>query len=327
MEDRAITCWVVSDGRAGIEIQCLGLAEALGLSPVVKRLRGAKPWCWTTPWLHPLPLRTLAAGSDRLAPPWPDLVITCGRQPIAPLFALRRRASGKGRRVGLIAIQDPTWARHRFDLIVAPRHDRLAGGNVIEAIGSMHRVTAQRLAAEGARWRPAFADLPRPRVGVLLGGTSRVHQMTDAAAGRLGAALRQMQADSGAGLLITASRRTPASALAVLLERLGDGPRYLWSGEGENPYFGILAEAELLVVTDDSVNMTSEAAASGKPVLVFAIDGGSEKFSRFHAAMREAGYTRPFDGRLERWRQPPPFAEPQRVAAEIRRRLPLFAGG
>lgn len=326
MSEAAIRSWVVSDGRAGIEIQCIGLAEALGLAPEIKRVRAAKPWCWTTPWVHPLPLLTLSRVSDRLRQPWPDLVITCGRQPIAPLIALQRRLSTGGRRRPmLIAIQDPTWVQHRFDLIVAPTHDRLDRPNVIESLGSMHRVTPERLAQEGARWRQRFDGLPRPLVGVLLGGTSRAHQMTVAAAERLGRALAEMQRGTGGSLLITASRRTPPEAYRALLAELGTAPRFEWSGEGENPYFGILAAAEALVVTDDSVNMTSEAAASGKPVLVFGIEGGSEKFSRFHAAMREAGLTRPFQGRLERWEQPP-FAEPQRVARLIRERLPLLAG-
>lgn len=328
MGETAIRTWVVSDGRAGIEIQCLGLAEALGLAPEIKRLRAAKPWCWTTPWLHPMPLLTLAAGSDRLTAPWPDLVITCGRQPIAPLLALQRHLTARAgqRRPLLVAIQDPTWAQHRFDLIVAPGHDRLRRDNVIETLGSMHRVTPERLAAEGERWAAAIEPLPRPHVGVLLGGTSRVHRMSEDCARRLGAQLAAMQRSAGGSLLITASRRTPPDAFRALLAMLGEAPRFVWSGEGENPYFGILAKAEALVVTDDSVNMTCEAAASGKPVLVFDIEGGSEKFTRFHAAMVEAGLTRPFAGRLERWEQPP-FAEPQRVAAEIRRRLPLLAGG
>jgi len=52
--------------------------------------------------------------------------------------------------------------------------------------------------------------------------------------------------------------------------------------------------------------MVSEAAATGKPVHVVPLDGGSAKFARFHSAMREAGITRPFHGEIEHWSYAPP---------------------
>jgi mitochondrial fission protein ELM1 len=73
-------------------------------------------------------------------------------------------------------------------------------------------------------------------------------------------------------------------------------------------------------VTADSISMISEAAATGKPVYVIELDGGSRKFARFHQAMRDAGITRPFTGAVETWRYTPP-GDTERAAVEIRRRL------
>jgi mitochondrial fission protein ELM1 len=56
----------------------------------------------------------------------------------------------------------------------------------------------------------------------------------------------------------------------------------------------------------DSVSMASEAAATGKPVHVLNLDGGNAKFACFHEAMRAAGITRPFSGRIEGWSDPVP---------------------
>ena len=67
---------------------------------------------------------------------------------------------------------------------------------------------------------------------------------------------------------------------------------------GENPYFGFLAHADAIVVTADSVSMTSEACSTGKPVYVAALSGGSAKFREFHRTLAQAGYTQPFEGRL-----------------------------
>jgi hypothetical protein len=50
--------------------------------------------------------------------------------------------------------------------------------------------------------------------------------------------------------------------------------------------------------------MVSEAAATGKPVHVIELAGGDAKFARFHTAMRDAGITRLFNGRIESWDYP-----------------------
>ena len=46
--------------------------------------------------------------------------------------------------------------------------------------------------------------------------------------------------------------------------------------------------------------MTGEPCATGKPVYVFAPEGGSPKFTRFHEALRRHGATRPLPDRFER---------------------------
>ncbi|HEY9537433.1 MAG TPA: ELM1/GtrOC1 family putative glycosyltransferase, partial [Kiloniellaceae bacterium] len=63
-----LACWVVTDGKAGMEIQCLGLAEALGLTPEVKRVSVGKPWRWLPAGLIRDPLATLGPKGARLAP-------------------------------------------------------------------------------------------------------------------------------------------------------------------------------------------------------------------------------------------------------------------
>ena len=77
---------------------------------------------------------------------------------------------------------------------------------------------------------------------------------------------------------------------------------------------------EVVFVTCDSVSMVSEACATGKPVYVHDLPGGSAKFRLFHDALRADGITRAFTGRPQAWRYDP-FDETARVAAEIHRRL------
>lgn len=312
----ALTCWVVTDGKAGMEIQCVGLAEALGLHPVVKRVSVGKPWRWLPAGLIRDPLGTLGPKGDRLAPPWPDLWIASGRQTVPLTRDLRTLSGGK---TFTVQIQDPAIDPAGFDLIVTPEHDRLRAGNVLTTRGSLGRVTPERLAAEAARVAPCYAHLPGQRVAVLIGGSNKVFRLDAATMKRLTQQLGALARD-GWGLMVTASRRTGTRNEAILRRGLAGLPAEVWDGSGDNPYFGILGLADHVIVTGDSVNMVSEAASTGRPVHVVHLPGRSAKFSRFHQALVEGGIARPFTGALDVWSYTP-LDETRRVAGEIRRRL------
>ena len=296
--------WVLHDGKAGMASQALGLAEAAGLAFVEKRLSVARPWAWLPPQLWLAPLRGATEGGLRLVPPWPDVVIGCGRNAAMPGLAIRRASDG---RCVAAQIQDPRVGRGEFDIMFVGAHDRWRSPHVFVTTGALHRVTPALLAAERQRF-PALDGLPRPVVAVLIGGSNRNYRLTTQhlaeTADRIAAAVR---ANNGS-VVLTPSRRTAPGALALLRERLAGLPGLIWDGVGENPYYAYLAVADALLVTADSVSMVSEAAATGKPVHILdpqargAADRG--KFARFHKAMREAGATRPFTGRIESWSYP-----------------------
>src|SRR5665213_1805481 len=90
---REPVAWVLHDGKAGMASQSLGLAEATGFPYVEKRLSIGLPWAFLPPHLWWLPLRGVSSNGARLTPPWPDLVIGCGRNAAMPALAIRR-ASG-----------------------------------------------------------------------------------------------------------------------------------------------------------------------------------------------------------------------------------------
>lgn len=315
------SCWVVTDGKVGMESQCLGLAEALGLDAEIRRVVLRAPWSWLSPVpLSASPAWAISPAGDRLVPPWPDVLIASGRRSVVPSLYVGRESRGRSFR---IQVQDPGIAPSRFDAVIVPAHDGLRGANVLVTSGALHRATVARLAA--ARRRFARLDaLPRPRVAVLLGGSNDAYRFDAATAGALGDRLGRLVRAAGGSALVTTSRRTDAAAAAALRQALGEIPGEFWAGEGENPYFGFLAYADFVVVTPDSVNMVSEAVATGRPVLVAPLPGGAAKFDRFHRAMREAGYTRPLADRLDSWDYAPPD-DMERIAAALRG--PLAARG
>lgn len=312
--------WVVSDGRAGIENQALGVAEAVArLTPcdiTVKRVR------WR-PWLRRLPTRLIAwpqaardPAGDRFEPPWPDLMIGNGRAAVPFAIALRRWSKGSS---FVLQLQDPLREPALFDLVAPPLHDRLAGANVFPIVGAPHRVTRARLDAEAARF-PSLSTLPRPRVAFLVGGRSRAFDLPAARAATLAASVAQAVQARGGSVMATLSRRTPPDAAAAVRTALAGTPGFVWDGEGENPYFAMLALADHVVVTEDSVNMVAEAAATGAPVHVAAVEGRQARKARFYADLAEQGVARPFTGDFPTWTYTP-LDETARLAAEVLRRM------
>jgi mitochondrial fission protein ELM1 len=294
--------WVLHDGKAGMASQALGLAEATGFPYIEKRLGIRFPWAWLPPQLWFLPLRAAGGAGASLRPPWPDLVIACGRNAAMPALAIRRASGGH---TVAAQIQNPRIGRTEFDLMVVPEHDRLRGPRVMVTRGAIHRVTQARLVAERNRF-PALAEMPRPILSVLIGGNNRAYRLTLQRVDEIARALARILHSGGGSVLITPSRRTAVAGLGLLRERLEGLSTAIWDGSGANPYFAYLALADAVLVTADSVSMISEAAATGKPVYILELDGSNPKFARFHEAMRAAGVTRPFSGHIESWSYPIP---------------------
>lgn len=267
--------------------QVLGLAEALGFGFQEKQIGLRAPWRWFPGHLCPFPLRGLDASRDLLAPPWPDLLISCGRRSTAAAIAIRRAARG---RTFAVHLQHPRTPPHHFDLVFAHPHDSLTGANVHLTATTIHRVTPGKLATARAGFAGSGAMPPAPVTGVLLGGRTRRGGFVDADI----EALRDLltaERRSGASLYMTPSRRTEPHVVAALREHFtGDDAVQIWDGQGDNPYLRLLAGSDRLIVTADSTSMISEALATGRPVGLFRFSGMSPRHHLFAENLAAAGH-------------------------------------
>ncbi len=318
--ERVVDTWALSDGSAGNVRQADALAQALGINPQAHRILTARlPWRAWAPLHSPGSEHAFgAAFANTLATP-PLVAIGCGRQAALATRLLRARGAKA------VQILDPRIDPSHWDLVIAPRHDRLRGANVISTLGSLHPVDDLWLARARADFA-TFADLPRPRTALLIGGSSRHVRFDRMAFEVLASRLESVLARDGGSVLLSASRRTPRELRGVLRHRYTETPGMTWldASDGDNPYPGMLAWADRIVCSPDSVNMISEACATDVPVFVFDPGRARGRLRMFLEALLARGRIRATDSTLAAF-DVEPLRETARVAAEVRARLGLPA--
>jgi len=308
--DQNMQCWIITEGMAGTENQCLGVAEKLGLTPKIKRVQLREPWKTLSPYLG---FEQNWTFESELSPPWPDILLTSGRKSIAASRYVKKMSGGK---TFTVQIQDPRVDPGQFDLVAVPAHDPTRGSNVIVTDASPNRLTQDKLDEGRERFKELFQPLPEPRIAVLIGGNSKAYTLTPNVMGQIVHSLQSIQGS----LIITASRRTGSENIDILQKGIQGLNAYLWNGHGENPYFGMLAWADYIMVTADSTSMISEAASTGKPVYILPLEGGNKRFEKFHNHLIDKGVARILDGMLEKWTYTP-LQDADMIADEIKKRL------
>lgn len=303
---------VLHDGAAGNRRQALALAEAWGLPFDEQTLMPRAPWRWAAP-------RAFPGGKGAFGPRFaatldapPAVAIGCGRQAALATRLLRER----GARV--VQVLHPRLPTPHWDAVVLPAHDGVAeGGNVITLNGSLNPIDDAWLARERAA-SPAIGAAPGPITALLVGGpTDDSDWDRHALDGILELLLRWRQRDGGT-LRVIGSRRTPSAMRKQIAVAVGDrGHVWMGDADGPNPYAGTLAWADRLVVTPDSANLISEAAATRAPLWIAVPRYSRGRIRHLVAHALDSGRARPLGPEGTPWTVDP-WRESARVAERLR---------
>ena len=314
--------WTLTDGHAGNRRQADALAAALDCGPATDwSLQPRLPWSAFAP-------RRFTGARNAFGPAFaqsllqpPPLAIGCGRQAALATRLLRERGSQ------VVQILGPRIDTKHWDLVIAPDHDKLHGSNVVPLLGGLNPIDDTWL-LQARNAFAVFAELPQPRTAVLLGGSSAHVRFDRSAFDVLASKLEVALARGGGSVLVTTSRRTPADLIAALRHRYVETPGLVWCGEtdGANPYAGVLAWADRIVCSPDSVNMVSEACATRVPVHVFDPARVNGRPRRFLDSLLAQGRIHVMDTTLASF-PVEPLRETARVATIVRERLALSPKG
>lgn len=296
-----LTCWTLTPGPVAFRKQTAGIAQALSLNFEEKQVKRSKPWCWLPKNWTGGALKQLQPGSDRLTAPWPDVVISSGQHTIPYALAIRKASEDY---CTLIHIQKPAVAFHHFDAIIAPEHDHAQGDNVLQTLGATHDVTQAALAKAIEEFAPRFKPFKAPFCSVFIGGSSKQYTLTHAHTATLANTIINLAKRYPGTILVSGSRRTGQENMTYLARRFKDYTNiFLYNNVGKNPYLGMLALAEKIIVTDDSVSMISEACYTGKPVYLLRLPEQQQrrKISEFIKSAIQHGHIRYYDGQFDHW--------------------------
>src|SRR5262245_10908856 len=262
--------WSLIGEKPGDNALVRVVTDALGWPVEERRIAMRARWARGKPFVRASLHHVDRERSDRLEPPWPDLVITIGRR--LSMVALWIRAQSGGRtRIALLNV--PRRRARDFDLIVASaqyRDPRRA--NVVRLGLPLVRVDRAAVAAAADAWRARLAELPRPLTALLVGGPTKPVIFDAAVARDLAAAAAKGVAQSGGSLFVSTSRRTPPEVADALAAALPDAALYRWQPDArENPYLALLGLADGFIVTSDSITMMVEVARLGRPLAVYEL--------------------------------------------------------
>ena len=314
LQKAIMSVWCVTDGTAGMHFQALALAAIMKWDqssafsdivvkphPILRRVPRLGRWAPNLPVVQNQNSPLAKIGKTKN---FPSIMLTCGRRVAGISMALKTRAKRAGADMITIHLQDPRLNPAFFDILIVPQHDRARGNNVIVTKGALNHMDQTHIAASANTAPHLWQTATSPRVVVMIGGNNRRYKISYDMTTHMAQQLAAFATTNNANLFLVPSRRCPDTVFKHLQTALSRNHCMSTTNGQPNPYPGILATADAVIVTSDSINMVSEAASTGKPVLIAYWQPETGRIAKFHQTMRDNNHTEP----LTRFWPTGPFA-------------------
>jgi Kdo2-lipid IVA lauroyltransferase/acyltransferase len=213
-----------------------------------------------------------------------DFIISAGSSLVPLNISLARDNCAKS-----VVLMKPPFPFNLFhiELNIVPAHDRgMISADSFRTLLAPSGLDKEALQSDAGKFGKTLRDASKVRYSIFLGGDTRNFKMKINDIQRL---FEEMENITEAGdYLVTTSRRTSDEITVFLKNQIRHKKRcqaVIVAKEDTRPEVvgGMMALADILIVTEDSISMISEALRSGKKVVVLTFDsrGLPTKHRRF----------------------------------------------
>ena len=264
--------WALLGDKLGDNAQVQAIVDALEMPIETRYLRMQQQWELGKPRFKVSLDHIDRDASDRLEPPWPNLIITIGRRLSQAALWIKEQSGGLTK-VALVG-RPKRWPE-KFDLVIGlPQYDLPDAPNIVQLSMPLMRPDLKKVEQAATEWRARLEVMPRPLTAVLVGGKTQPFRFDADAASDLATGLNGYLKRDGGSVYVSTSRRT-GQVVSRVLKRSIEPPSklYDWTADPpeENPYHALLGLADRFIVTTDSVSMIVETIRMRKPLAIYPL--------------------------------------------------------
>ncbi len=218
---------------------------------------------------------------DKIKNTYADIVVSCGASTVATNAFLKYENNAKS-----VVIMRPGLGRmKKFNIVILPRHDKEVKPNVLVTESAPNRI------------RKSVSQTTNRGIGLLIGGDAKNFTLKKQTVEKLIDGVLKIAEEMDLEVSLSTSRRTSKEIDSFLKNRLTKTKRCkLLVIANEKNIEGIVPKifslSEVVIVSPESISMISEAATSGKHVVVFTQSkvNPQNKYEKAIRNLEEKGY-------------------------------------
>jgi Kdo2-lipid IVA lauroyltransferase/acyltransferase len=230
---------------------------------------------------------------DKISKNYADIIISCGSSTAAVNLLLSRENNAKS-----IVLMSPALISLRyFDLAIVPVHDNpKRRDNVVFTQGALNLTNKENIRRFVDSFKNKIGSIDKKVLGILVGGDSKSFRLRCESIKFAVEAALKIGMEYDMEILVSTSRRTPGDIEYYLKQKLSSEARcrLLIIANEYNPAAAaeaILSFSDIMLISEDSVSMISEAVSSKGYRIVFRQgDYINKRHNRFLHNLEASGY-------------------------------------
>ena len=233
------------------------------------------------------------ASYEQLIKNYADIVLSCGSSTAGVNLLISRENNAKS----VVVMKPALVGLKHFNLAIVPRHDGPEQkNNVVITEAALNLIDEKRSSFFADKLKDEIGPVEKKAIGILIGGDTKNFIMSLEKLKDVIESAIKISADYDMEIFVSTSRRTPKKIEDYLKSRLARESRcrLLVVANEDNPHGvieAILGVSDIVLASEESVSMISEAASSGAYSIVFRQGDYSDKrHDRFLSNLEKSGY-------------------------------------